>query len=227
MKDGDLIKRNIIREESSAQEWYKVQKNELWGLYKIEYKNLQKPTNQSNHCNFLSIDLSQLNGNKDISLTELIPPLFNDICPIKNKRDILGFKVCLQDKYGIFDQNGNKIIDSIYPQVVLIEESFSYYWGIINSNNKLGILSFEGNEIIPSEYEDIDIKFSGLRPGENLKEKTFSREDFYPTCNEKILRVKSLHFDFNDFMKKYLMLEEAALNNDSNKVVEIIDDILK
>ena len=189
MKDGDLIKRNIIREESSAQEWYKVQKNELWGLYKIEYKNLQKPTNQSNHRNFLSsIDLSQLNGNKDISLTELIPPLFNDICPIKNKRDILGFKVCLQDKYVIFDQNGNKIIDSIYPQVVLIEESFSYYWGIINSNNKLGILSFEGNEIIPSEYEDIDIKCNLIIAKKNNRFQIFHMDGskFLPESYESI-----------------------------------------
>lgn len=189
MKDGDLIKRNIIREESSAQEWYKVQKNELWGLYKIEYKNLQKPTNQSNHRNFLSsIDLSQLNGNKDISLTELIPPLFNDICPIKNKRDILGFKVCLQDKYGIFDQNGNKIIDSIYPQVVLIEESFSYYWGIVNSNNKLGILSFEGNEIIPSEYEDIDIKCNLIIAKKNNRFQIFHMDGskFLPESYESI-----------------------------------------
>ena len=76
-------------------------------------------------------------------------------------------------------------------------------------------------------YEDIEIKFSGLRPGENLKEKSFEREDFLKTSDEKILRVKSLHFDFNDFMKKYKLLEEEAIKNNSSAVIKIIDDILK
>lgn len=177
---------------------------------------LLKYYNSNSRCNYKNIRFGNVLGSNG-SVVQLFLKQINQGGPITvTHPEILRYFVTVSE-----------CVHLILRSATLSENHSTF---ILDIGKSVKILTLAENLIRMcgyEPYEDIDIKFSGLRPGENLKEKTFSREDFYPTNDEKILRVKSLHFDFNDFMKKYLMLEEAALNNDSNKVVEIIDDILK
>ena len=75
-------------------------------------------------------------------------------------------------------------------------------------------------------YEDIDIQFSGLRPGETLNEKCCIKEEFFKTDNDKIYEVNNIDFDFDKFLKEFDLLVNAANSNDSNKVVSILNNII-
>ena len=51
--------------------------------------------------------------------------------------------------------------------------------------------------------KDIQIKFTGLRPGEKLYEELLNqKETTLPTANEKIMIARVREFDFNDVSKQ-------------------------
>ncbi|MEE0266092.1 MAG: nucleoside-diphosphate sugar epimerase/dehydratase [Acutalibacteraceae bacterium] len=76
-------------------------------------------------------------------------------------------------------------------------------------------------------YKDIEIKFSGLRPGEKLYEELLMDEEgLKKTDNQKIFTGKQINIEREKFIKQYNQLKEAALNNDSEKSVSLLEEIV-
>ena len=100
----------------------------------------------------------------------------------------------------------------------------------LDTGKQVKILTLAENLINMCGYEpynDIDIKFTGLRPGESIKEKTFAPESVLKTSDEKIFEVKTQNINFDEFNKNYGLLVKAAKNNDSKLVLDLMNLILK
>ncbi len=76
-------------------------------------------------------------------------------------------------------------------------------------------------------YEDIQIKFTGLRPGEKLREELLMDEEgLQKTSNDLIFIGKQLSFDGEEFIQKLRKLRNAADDNLSDVVVETLREIV-
>ena len=76
-------------------------------------------------------------------------------------------------------------------------------------------------------YKDVEIKFSGLRPGEKLYEELLMDEEgLKKTDNQKIFTGKQIHIEKDKFIEQYNLLKESALNNDSAKTVSLLEEIV-
>ncbi len=73
---------------------------------------------------------------------------------------------------------------------------------------------------------DIEIKYSGLRPGEKLyEERLMAEEGMKPTANEKIHIGKPIPFDVNTFLKQLEELAMASYDN-SDRIVEMVEEVV-
>ncbi|PVW15757.1 polysaccharide biosynthesis protein [Marixanthomonas spongiae] len=78
-----------------------------------------------------------------------------------------------------------------------------------------------------SPYTDIEIKISGLRPGEKLYEELISdTSKALPTHHEKIMIGKDVTKDFNVVDAKVVKIIEAALRYDDKEVVGKLKDLV-
>lgn len=76
-------------------------------------------------------------------------------------------------------------------------------------------------------YKDVEIKFTGLRPGEKLYEELLMDEEgLKKTANQKIFTGKQIEIDPENFMREYEQLKNAAQNNDSEKTLELLEKIV-
>lgn len=76
-------------------------------------------------------------------------------------------------------------------------------------------------------YKDVEIKFSGLRPGEKLYEELLMDEEgLKKTDNQKIFTGKQIYIEKEKFINQYNLLKESALNNDSEKTVSLLEEIV-
>lgn len=76
-------------------------------------------------------------------------------------------------------------------------------------------------------YKDVEIKFTGLRPGEKLYEELLmSEEGLQSTCNHKIFIGNQIEINDEDFLNKLVMLKAAALQNDSKNTVKMLHEIV-
>ena len=74
--------------------------------------------------------------------------------------------------------------------------------------------------------EDIEIKYTGLRPGEKLYEELLTKEEgLKKTANALIFVGKPLEFDEVHFLSKLKELEEKA-NSESYEIKELVADIV-
>ena len=74
--------------------------------------------------------------------------------------------------------------------------------------------------------EDIEIKYTGLRPGEKLYEELLTKEEgLKKTANELIFVGKPLEFDEVHFLSRLKELEEKA-NSESHEIKELVADIV-
>ena len=72
-------------------------------------------------------------------------------------------------------------------------------------------------------YVDIDIEFTGLRPGEKLYEELLmSEEGLAKTENKKIFIGKQIEINADEFIKNVKRIKEIAETNDSEQVVEYL-----
>jgi FlaA1/EpsC-like NDP-sugar epimerase len=79
--------------------------------------------------------------------------------------------------------------------------------------------------LIPGK--DIDIRYTGLRPGEKLFEELFNhQEQMIPTHNKKILIAKVAEYDFYQINKSIDAVIEKAIQNNDDEVVRQMKSIL-
>ena len=76
-------------------------------------------------------------------------------------------------------------------------------------------------------YKDIEIKFTGLRPGEKLYEELLMDEEgLKSTANKKIFIGKQIFVDEHDFMDKLNKIKRIAQSNDKESVIELLAQIV-
>jgi FlaA1/EpsC-like NDP-sugar epimerase len=76
-------------------------------------------------------------------------------------------------------------------------------------------------------YEDIDIQFIGLRPGEKLYEELWSNEETpVPTEHDKILIVKAQSFVYATIKKQLDELVQLSENSDNVMIVKKMKQIV-
>ncbi len=74
---------------------------------------------------------------------------------------------------------------------------------------------------------DINIKFTGLRPGEKLFEEiSMSDEDVTKTDNEKIFIMKPMEFDSNLFSNSLKDLERSSMEDDPKDMFKIVKKLV-
>lgn len=76
-------------------------------------------------------------------------------------------------------------------------------------------------------YKDIQIKFSGLRPGEKLfEELLMSEEGLRETANKKIFIGKQIEINGDEFIKSIERIREIANSNNSGETVAELEKIV-
>lgn len=72
-------------------------------------------------------------------------------------------------------------------------------------------------------YKDVEIKFTGLRPGEKLfEELLMDEEGLKSTANKKIFIGNQIKINEKEFTEQLSLLKSAAAQNDSQKTVELL-----
>ena len=75
-------------------------------------------------------------------------------------------------------------------------------------------------------FEDIEVKVTGLRPGEKLyEERLMAEEGLQKTANEKISIGKPLEFDYQSLFNKIDTLIDNA-NNETTKMKDLVKDLV-
>lgn len=76
-------------------------------------------------------------------------------------------------------------------------------------------------------YEDIQIKFTGLRPGEKLYEELLMDEEgLKSTENKKIFIGQQIYVNEETFMGALNIIKRMALNNEKESVIEMLEQIV-
>lgn len=76
-------------------------------------------------------------------------------------------------------------------------------------------------------YQDVEIKFTGLRPGEKLYEELLMDEEgLKETANKKIFIGNQIKISPDDFLGKLQELKEAANSNNSELTLELLGGIV-
>ncbi len=122
---------------------------------------------------------------------------------------------------------------TIPEAVSLVLQAGTFAWGgeifVLDMGEPVKIVDLAKNLIKLSGLKlgaDIQLEFSGLRPGEKLyEERLMAEEGMKPTDNEKIHIGKPISFDVVTFLQQ---LEElaAASHNNSDDIVSIVENIV-
>ncbi|MGN1127127.1 MAG: UDP-N-acetylglucosamine 4,6-dehydratase family protein, partial [Ruminococcus sp.] len=76
-------------------------------------------------------------------------------------------------------------------------------------------------------YKDVEIKFTGLRPGEKLfEELLMDEEGLKQTANEKIFIGNQIDIDKETLLRQLKNLRECAEDNDDDRAVELLAEIV-
>ncbi|MCD8364746.1 MAG: polysaccharide biosynthesis protein [Clostridiales bacterium] len=122
---------------------------------------------------------------------------------------------------------------TIPEAVSLVLQAGTYAWGgeifVLDMGEPVKIDTLARNMIRLSGYkpdEDIDIVYTGLRPGEKLyEEKLMAEEGMKKTDNELIYIGKPIPFEVEDFLKKLEELAQASYEN-SEDIVKMVEEIV-
>ena len=66
---------------------------------------------------------------------------------------------------------------------------------------------------------DIEIEYSGLRPGEKLSEELLIDAEAMPTENKYIFRAKEKFYEYKEFFTKFKDFEASIRNKNENDVL--------
>ncbi len=122
---------------------------------------------------------------------------------------------------------------TIPEAVSLVLQAGTYAWGgeifVLDMGEPVKIDTLARNLIQLSGYkpgEDIEIVYTGLRPGEKLyEEKLMAEEGMKKTDNELIYIGKPIPFDVETFLKQLEELAYASYSN-SDHIVEMVEEIV-
>ncbi|MCD7998103.1 MAG: polysaccharide biosynthesis protein, partial [Clostridiales bacterium] len=123
---------------------------------------------------------------------------------------------------------------TIPEAVSLVMQAGTYAKGgeifVLDMGNPVKIDTLARNLIKLSGYEpgiDIQLSYTGLRPGEKLfEEKLMSEEGLLKTANDLIHIGKPIAFDKEDFFKQLEKLAKESYEN-SDRIVEMVGEIVK
>ena len=73
---------------------------------------------------------------------------------------------------------------------------------------------------------DIEIKYTGLRPGEKLYEELLVGDNVFETDHKLIMKAKEAMISWNNLEPKLIQLREAAINSDQNKTLDILKELV-
>lgn len=122
---------------------------------------------------------------------------------------------------------------TIPEAVSLVLQAGTYAWGgeifVLDMGEQVKIDTLARNLIKLSGYEpdkDIQIVYSGLRPGEKLyEEKLMAEEGLKKTDNELIYIGKPIPFDVEEFLKQLEELAKASYEN-SKEIVQMVEKMV-
>ena len=122
---------------------------------------------------------------------------------------------------------------TIPEAVSLVLQAGAYAWGgeifVLDMGEQVKIDTLARNLIKLSGYEpdkDIQIVYSGLRPGEKLyEEKLMAEEGLKKTDNELIYIGKPIPFDVEEFLKQLEELAIASYEN-SGEIVQMVEKMV-
>ena len=130
----------------------------------------------------------------------------------------------------VTDPNIIRYFMTIPEAVSLVLQAGAYARGgeifVLNMGEPVKILDLATNLIKLSGYkpgEDIEIKFTGLRPGEKMYEELLMNEEgLKETANKMIFIGKPIEFDEEEFRRQLDILEQEAVNEDGDIRAEVM-----
>ena len=130
----------------------------------------------------------------------------------------------------VTDPNIIRYFMTIPEAVSLVLQAGAYARGgeifVLNMGEPVKILDLATNLIKLSGYkpgEDIEIKFTGLRPGEKMYEELLMNEEgLKETANKMIFIGKPIEFDEEEFRRQLDILEQEAVNEDRDIRTEVM-----
>lgn len=130
----------------------------------------------------------------------------------------------------VTDPNIIRYFMTIPEAVSLVLQAGAYARGgeifVLNMGEPVKILDLATNLIKLSGYkpgDDIEIKFTGLRPGEKMYEELLMNEEgLKETANKMIFIGKPIEFDEEEFRKQLDILEQEAVNEDGDIRAEVM-----
>lgn len=130
----------------------------------------------------------------------------------------------------VTDPNIIRYFMTIPEAVSLVLQAGAYARGgeifVLNMGEPVKILDLATNLIKLSGYkpgEDIEIKFTGLRPGEKMYEELLMNEEgLKETANKMIFIGKTIEFDEEEFRRQLDLLEQEAVNEDGDIRKEVM-----
>lgn len=134
----------------------------------------------------------------------------------------------------VTDPNIIRYFMTIPEAVSLVLQAGAYAKGgeifVLDMGEPVKIVDLATNLIKLSGYkpgEDIEIKFTGLRPGEKMYEELLmSEEGLQKTDNKMIFIGKPIDFDVNVFEKQLLQLQEDARNERTDDIRKRVKEIV-
>ena len=136
----------------------------------------------------------------------------------------MGSEMCIRDSPDII-----RYFMTIPEAVSLVLQAGAYAKGgeifVLDMGEPVKILDLATNLIKLSGYrvgEDIEIKFTGLRPGEKMYEELLMNEEgLKETANKMIFIGKPIEFDEEQFREQLKELERAAVDETSDIRAEV------
>ena len=130
----------------------------------------------------------------------------------------------------VTDPNIIRYFMTIPEAVSLVLQAGAYARGgeifVLNMGEPVKILDLATNLIKLSGYkpgEDIEIKFTGPRPGEKMYEELLMNEEgLKETANKMIFIGKPIEFDEEEFRRQLDLLEQEAVNEDGDIRKEVM-----